>query len=225
MRLNPLTWLVLALSTMAAVLIVDDPRFSTLVAALALTLATAGTRSLATLLGALALTVPTGLSMLLIHAPHGSVPLAGPVTGDGLALAADLTLRFLALMSTLLAAMALIRVPDLVKAVQASPLGHRTAYILGASIQLLPQGRAVVAAVRDAQRLRGRRIGARAITRLAVPTITQLLSTGTRRGLALETAGLDLPGRRTVLRPVPHTATDKVITLLAPLTVAVIAWI
>ncbi len=225
MRLNPLTLLSIALSTMAAVLVVNDPGFSTLVAALALTLATVRTRSLATVLAALALSVPTGLSMLLIHAPHGSEPLMGPVTGDGLALAVDLTLRFLALMSTLLAAMALIRVADLVKAVQASPLGHRTAYILGASLQLLPQGRAVVGAVRDAQRLRGRRIGARVVTRLAVPTITHLLITGTRRGLALETAGMDLPGRRTVLRPVPFTATDRVLTVLAPLALVVVAWI
>ena len=62
-------------------------------------------------------------------------------------------------------------------------------------------------------------------TLLAVPTITQLLVVGTRRGVALETAGMDLPGRRTVLRPVPFTALDRALCVLAPLLVVVIAWI
>ena len=226
--LNPLTWLVGALSLMVLIIGVNQPWLSTTALAVSLAVGAWGARSLAPALTTLALAVPTGLSMLLIHAPHGTQTLLGPVTADGLAIAGELTLRFAALIAVLLAAIANIRIDELVKVLQISRAGHRLAYILGAALQLLPQGRRTAQAVRDAHRLAGTRLRPlNSVPRLAVPVMTHLLTLGARRGAALETAGFDLPGRRTVLIPVPDTRAEQVARIIAPILVVaavVIAW-
>lgn len=227
--LNPLTWLVTALSLMVLIIGVNQPWLSATVLTVSLAIGVIGARSLTPALATLALAVPTGLSMLLIHAPHGAQTIFGPVTTDGLAIAGELTLRFAALIAVLLAAVANIRIDELVKALQISRAGHRLAYILGAALQLLPQGRRTVQTVRDAHRLAGTRLRPlNSVPRLAVPVMTHLLTLGARRGAALETAGFDLPGRRTVLIPVPDTRGQRLARLLIPLfvlIVVVIAWL
>lgn len=227
--LNPLTWLVTALSLMVLIIGVNQPWLSATVLAVSLAVGVCGARSLAPALTTAALVVPTGASMALVHAPHGAHTLWGPVTADGLLVAGELTLRFAALIAVLLAAVANIRIDELVKALQVSRAGHRLAYILGAALQLLPQGTRTVQTVRDAHQLAGRRIGVTgAIPRLAVPVMTQLLTLGARRGAALEAAGFDLPGRRTVLAPVPDTRAEQIARVLIPLLVVaavVIAWL
>lgn len=227
--LNPLTWLVGALSLMVLTIGVNQPWLSATVLITSLIVGVAGARTLAPALTNLALTAPTGLSMLLVHAPHGARTLAGPVTTDGLITAGELTLRFSALIAVLLAAVANIRIDELVKALQTSRAGHRLAYILGAALQLLPQGTHTVHTVRDAHRLAGTRLSPlNSVPRLAVPVMTHLLTFGARRGVALETAGFDLSGRRTVLAPVPDTTSQRLTRLIMPLlvlAVVVIAWL
>lgn len=227
--LNSLTWLVGAFSLMVLIIGINQPWLSTTALAASLAVGVCGARSLTPALAVLALVVPTGLSMLLIHVPHGTQTLLGPVTADGLAIAGELTLRFAALIAVLLAAMANIRIDELVKVLQISRAGHRLAYILGAALQLLPQGRRTAQTVRDAHRLAGTRLRPlNSVPRLAVPVMTHLLTLGARRGAALETAGFDLPGRRTVLIPVPDTRAEQVARIIAPILVVaavVIAWL
>ena len=227
--LNSLTWLVGAFSLMVLIIGINQPWLSMTALAASLAVGVCGARSLTPALTTLALAVPTGLSMLLIHAPHGTQTLLGPVTADGLAIAGELTLRFAALIAVLLAAIANIRIDELVKVLQISRAGHRLAYILGAALQLLPQGRRTAQAVRDAHRLAGTRLRPlNSVPRLAVPVMTHLLTLGARRGAALETAGFDLPGRRTVLIPVPDTRAEQVARIIAPILVVaavVIAWL
>ncbi|MDO5670648.1 MAG: energy-coupling factor transporter transmembrane component T [Corynebacterium sp.] len=217
-RINPLTALVTGLSSWILVLGINDWRLSLVVIAVSLVLGTWRTRNASVLAATVALALPTGLSMLLVHAPYGSEQLAPLLTRDGVLTAAELTARFTALMAALLAAAAFITVPELAKALQTSPLGPKVAYIVASALQLLPQGRRAVETVTDAQRLAGRRITARtAIPRAAVPVMTHLLTGNVERSLALETAGLDLPGRRTIYRPAPDSPTQRALRILIPL--------
>jgi len=217
-RLNPLTALVTGLSSWILVLGVNDWRLSLVVIAVALILGTWRTGNLSVPATTAVLSAPTALSMLLVHAPYGTERLAPLLTRDGLLTAGELTLRFTALMASLLAAAAYITVPELAKALQVSWLGPKIAYIVAAALQLLPQGRRVVETVTDANRLSRRRITVgTALPRVAVPVMTHLLTANVEKSRALETAGLDLPGPRTVLRPVADSPLQRVLRILLPL--------
>lgn len=226
---NPLTWLMLAAATWILVLGVNQPWLSGAVIVLAQLWAVARVRNLSVLLASLALALPLGVSMLLVHAPFGEQQLLPLVTVDGVATAADLTLRFAALMSVFLAVATAFTVPDLAKAVQGSRLlGPRLAYIVGSAVQLLPQGREALTAVREANQLRGRRTRGpvSALRNLAVPLIFRLLTTNASRAVAVEVAGLDQPGRRTVLRPVPDPGWEKVARWVLPTAaIGVVLWL
>ncbi|WIM72640.1 energy-coupling factor transporter transmembrane component T [Corynebacterium suedekumii] len=154
-RLNPLTALVTGISAWILVLGVNRWECSVAVIVVALALGMWRTRTPAVPATTALLALPTGLSMVLVHAPYGTQRIAPLLTSDGLITAGGLALRFTALMAALLAAAAFIRVPDLAKALQVSPLGPKFAYIVAAALQVLPQGRRTVRVVRDAQRLRG----------------------------------------------------------------------
>ena len=228
--MNPLTALALAASGWIAVLGINRPTFSLVVAAVALVAGTIGARSAAVVARVAALSVPAALSMTLVHAPYGERRVAPLLTLDGLAVAGELSLRFVALMSCFLVAMAFVRIPELVKALQVAPGGNRVAYIVGSALQLLPQGVRAVTTVREANRLRGRRIGLRTVVpHVVLPVLAELLGSGANKGYALETAGYELPGRRTVLRPAPDSAVERVLRWLCPVAVlvavAVVAWI
>lgn len=214
---HPFTALVAGASAWILVLGINTWQFSLAVAAAAWALGAWHTRNASVIATTLLLAAPTGLSMLLVHAPYGTERLAPLLTMDGLATAGTLTARFTALMAAFLAAAACIRVTELAKALQVSPLGVRFAYVVTAALQLLPHSRRTVAHVRDANRLAGRRIHpGTVIPAMVVPVMTHLLTANAEKSTALETAGLDLPGRRTLLRPVPDSRTQQVARVLLP---------
>ena len=165
--------------------------------------------------------------MILIHAPYGDNRIAPLITADGLQVAGVLTLRFTALIASLLAAGTFLTVPDLAKALQAIPGGNRMSYLAGSTLQLFPQGGQRVRVVRDANVLRGRPVRANTVVpHLIMPVLTELLTTGAARGQALETAGYDLEGRRTVLRPVPDSPWQRAVRWGFPLLcLGVAVWI
>jgi len=210
--------LVLGLNSLAA---------SLSVLALALILGTWRTRNPSLVAATAVLAAPVAASMLLIHAPYGEDRIAPLLTSDGLADAAHLAARFTALVACLLAAVAWIRTPDLAKALQAAPGGNRLGYIAGTALQLGPQGAQRIRAVRDANRLKQRPITLKTVVpNLVMPVLTELLTQAGARGQALETAGYDLTGRRTVLRPVHDSTAQRVARMLIPLAcVVVAAWI
>ncbi|WJY67789.1 ABC transporter permease [Corynebacterium auris] len=224
--MNPLTALSLAASGWILVLGVNLPAFSAAVVAVALVAGTIRARGLSVVAAVAALSLPAAASMALIHAPFGAEPIAPLITADGLAVAGSLSLRFAALMSCFIGAMTFVSIPDLVKALQVAPGGNRLAYIAGSALQLLPQGARTAGVVREANRLRGRRIGVRTVVpHMVLPVLAELLTGGANRGFALETAGYDLPGARTVLRPAPDSMLQRVVRWLAPLgAVAVVVW-
>lgn len=170
----------------------------------------------------LVLAVPVFLSMLLIHGlfgeerGHGT----GIFTADGVALAVELGIRFTALMATMLTAMALIDVSSLVKALQGSGIHPKFGYILGSAVQLLPQGSQTISKVKDARALRGE--PNRKVRGVVMPVAVTTMAQAADRAVAVEVSGLDLPGKRTVLRPVFDSDVQKLVRWLAPVVAFVV---
>ena len=226
-RLNPLTCLVIGASGWILVLGLNSLTASLAVIAVAVIAGTWQTRNPSLIAATALLAAPVAASMLLIHAPYGEHRIAPLLTSDGLADAAHLTARFTALIACLLAAVAWIRTPDLAKALQITKGGNRLGYIAGTTLQLGPQGAQRIRAVRDANHLKQRPIKAKTVVpHLIMPVLTELLTQAGARGQALETAGYDLTGRRTVLRPVRDSASQRAARILIPLLcLAVVLWI
>lgn len=184
--MNPLTMLLLALSTWIAVLSVNDVWFSLSIVVVSLI---AAWRRLPVLLG---LCLPMFASLAIIHVPSGHWDLA-----------LSLGMRGCALIASLLAASAYIRISDLAKALQSLGVNQRLTYVLGTALNLLPMGRRYASAYSFyGQSVLGR------VRYVIFPLITRMLVHSTGRQLPLETAGVLLPGKRTVLRPVPFRAID-----------------
>ncbi|WP_257802471.1 MULTISPECIES: energy-coupling factor transporter transmembrane component T [Corynebacterium] len=226
-RLNPLTALVIGASGWILVLGLNSPAASLTVLVIALLAGTWRTRNPSLVAATALLAAPVAASMLLIHAPYGEHRIAPLLTSDGLADAAHLTARFTALIACLMAAVAWMRTPDLAKALQATRGGNRIGYIAGTTLQLGPQGAQRIRATRDANRLKQRSITAKTVVpNLIMPVLTELLTQAGARGQALETAGYDLTGRRTVLRPVHDSSAQRAARILTPLAcLAVVVWI
>lgn len=227
--LHPFTVLVLAVATWVAVLLVNHPAFSLVVAVISLALTVIATREFKLAIATVALSLPISLSILIIHAPHGTHPIFWGVTSDGLATAGSLIARLLALTACVFAAAATLDSADLAKAIQQvsgrGRLGRRLAYLAGATINTIPQTGRHVAIVRDANYLRGVRPSLTTIvSHYAVPIVTRLLSEGTRRGRALAAVGFeqeDDSRGATVMRPLPTRPRDWILRGSAILLVVV----
>lgn len=224
---NPLTALAVAASGWILVMGINTPVASAAIIVTALVIGTAKTRNASLIIAVAALAVPVLLSMVLIHAPYGEQRIAPLITADGLLVAGELGLRFIALMSCVLAAGTFIRMPELAKALQILRGGNRLSYLAGSTLQLFPQGAQRVSITRDANALKARPITVKTVVpNLAMPVLTELLTQAASRGRALETAGYNLEGRRTVLRPVYDSQLQRAIRWLLPLIcIAVVIWI
>lgn len=228
-QLHPATALLAAGCAWIVVMAANSPWTSAGVLCAAWALGTWYSRSISVIATTLALSLPAAASMLVIHAPYGQHRLAPLITSDGVALAAELALRFSALMACFLAAVAALKVSDVAKWLQSSRLGYKAAYVVGTSLQFLAQGRLVVQAVRDANKLDGVRMRPRnVLSRFIVPVISKLLTQGAQRGEALSAIGFDRPGPRTLLVPLERSMTQSCICILFPLlsaVVVVVTWI
>ena len=219
--MNPLTWIVTAASSWIVVLGLNELAVSAAVAVLAQLIAVMRLRNLSVLAATAALSIPVGLSMLIIHVPFGR---------DDWSTALELSVRFIALMSAFLAAASAITVADLVKSLSHIP---RVAYIVGSAVQLLPQGRDTLASVRYANHLRAlsthehnTRGPLKTVEFVVLPLITRLLSAGAARAIPLEVSGLERAGRRTVLNPVKDTSVEKALRWLMPIVaLVVVVWL
>ena len=190
--LNPLTSIVCGFTTWIIVLGLNNPWVSATVMITALVVGTATTRNLSLIATTLALSLPTGLSMLLIYVPFAAT------YRDGLVTAGQLSLRFAALIAAL----------------QTARIHHSMSFILGSAIQFLPQAHDITRRMRDACRLAGRTPHP---GNLVIPVLVQVLYHGGQRATAMTTMGLELPGPRTVLRPPPDSPVQKLVRILLPL--------
>ncbi|MGO3832322.1 MAG: energy-coupling factor transporter transmembrane protein EcfT [Corynebacterium casei] len=219
--MNPLTWIVTAASSWIVVLGLNELAVSAAVAVLAQLIAMVRLRNFSVLAATIALSIPVGISMVVIHVPFGR---------NDWSTALELSVRFIALMSAFLTAASAIAVSELVK-----PLSHmpRVAYIVGSAVQLLPQGRDTLASVRYANHLRAlsthehnTRGPLKTVEFVVLPLITRLLSAGAARAIPLEVSGLERTGRRTVLNPVKDTGVEKALRWLMPIVaLVVVVWL
>lgn len=203
-RLHPATVLVTAICVWFLVIALNNP-WASVGVVLAATAIAASWAARATIL---VLTLPVLLSMILIYSPHGEHRIAPLLTSDGAMTALLLTVRFMALIACVVAAMSRLKVVDLVKWVQVSRAGHTVAYIVGSALQFLPQGTAAVRRVSDARKLSSGDATSRR-RYMVMPVISRLLSQGVQRGHSLAAVGFDRPGRRTLLRPVPDSSGQR----------------
>ncbi|MDO4631495.1 MAG: energy-coupling factor transporter transmembrane component T [Corynebacterium sp.] len=205
---NPITSISCGLSTWILVLGCNNAWVSLAVSIIAIIVGTMRTRSLSFLATIIALSLPTALSMLLIY-----VPFTATYT-EGLLQAGQLALRFIALMAALLAAFTFVHIPDLVKALQLLRIHHSISFLLGSALQFLPQAQQTTHRMREAHLLAGRKPTP---FNLIIPVIVQVLFAGGQRVTAVKTLGLDLPGRRTVLRSPSDSPAQKLFRILLPL--------
>lgn len=109
--LHPLTVIVIGVSAWVAALSISWPWLHLAIIVVGWAAGIAGSRTVAVPATSIALSIPAGLSMLLVHAPHGEHQIAPLLTSDGLLTAGELALRFCALMTSLLAVMANVHIP------------------------------------------------------------------------------------------------------------------
>lgn len=219
--MNPLTWIVTAASSWIVVLGLNELAVSAAVAVLAQLIAMVRLRNFSVLAATIALSIPVGISMVVIHVPFGR---------NDWSTALELSVRFIALMSAFLTAASAIAVSELVKSLSHMP---RVAYIVGSAVQLLPQGRDTLASVRYANHLRAlsthehnTRGPLKTVEFVVLPLITRLLSGGAARAIPLEVSGLERTGRRTVLNPVKDTGVEKALRWLMPIVaLVVVVWL
>ncbi|QDZ42350.1 energy-coupling factor transporter transmembrane protein EcfT [Corynebacterium sp. sy039] len=220
--INPLTALVCGFSSWILILGINHFALSLVVIASAWIIGVAATRNFSVVFSSLMLSLPFAFSVLIIHAPYGEYHILPFVTSDGLLVSAQLSLRFCALMAAVLSAMTFSSVPLLVKAIQATNINHKLSYILGATLQFLPQATQAVQAMKEARILAGYKSKISIYIGMLIPVIVYVLSQGAQRTLALDLAGVDRPGPRTILRPVPDTKGQQIARLLIPIIAVVI---
>ncbi len=167
-------------------------------------------------------TVPLVVSILLVNTffyPGARDPLfaIGPfqATGTGLAAALQATLRVVAFALSVAVFSLTTPTDDLLSDLERRGLGRRGVFIIGAAIATIPRMAERASEITDSQRARGldtqgspwRR--ARGILPLAGPMISSSLSEIEERSMALEARAFSAPSRRTVLRTMPDSGTQR----------------
>ena len=161
---------------------------------------------------ALLLTLPIAISAVLINVfffPGGQTVLLrlGPITAtaEGLAFAAEILARILAISGAITLFYLTTRPGDLVVDLERRGVPARVAFVANASVQTVPAMVERAAAITAAQRARGldtegsvwRRV--RGIVPIVGPVILGSIAEVEERTMALEARGFSRPGQRTLL--------------------------
>lgn len=165
---------------------------------------------------------PLVISILLVNTfffPDASDVLFdfGPfqATGTGLGAALQATLRVVAFALSVAVFSLTTPTDDLLSDLERRGLGRRAVFIIGAAIGTIPRMAERASEITDSQRARGldtqgspwRRV--RGILPLAGPMISSSLSEVEERSMALEARAFSAPTRRTVLRVLPDSGTQR----------------
>ncbi|WP_255768523.1 energy-coupling factor transporter transmembrane component T [Pseudarthrobacter sulfonivorans] len=227
MRLHPLTSLAAAGSTAVITTAAASWPLSVAVCAGAVGLALAAGIAHRLLPAAVAILLPLGLSLLVLHGlffPGGITVLAewGParLTAEGLEFAAERTAQLSAAVLALLLFSFRVSVPDLVAALSSRGVSGRFAYVLASTLTLLPAISGRVLRIRQAQESRGLVIRRGWVQRMvafrlqAVPLVFSLVDEAGTRAQALEARGFGSRGPRTSYREVPDPPFQRVLRLV-----------
>ncbi len=143
----------------------------------------------------------------------------GPLspTWTGLEAALQATLRVAAFALSVAVFALTTPTDDLLADLERRGLGRRGIFVIGAAIGMIPRIAERAVEITDSQRARGletqgspwRRV--RGVVPLAGPLIISALSEVEERTMALEARAFSAPGRRTTLRPLPDSTTQRIV--------------
>jgi len=227
--LNPSTKLVLAFAEAAVAFGVRGWTGPLVVIAIVIATATAARVGRSLVPFALAV-IPLVASILLVNTflfPGATDVIAriGPLapTWTGLEAALQATLRVAAFALSVAVFALTTPTDDLLADLERRGLGRRGVFVIGAAIGMIPRMVERASEITDSQRARGldtegsrwRRI--RGVVPLAAPMIIGALSEVEERTMALEARAFSAPGRRTILRPLPDSAWQRIVRWVAGL--------
>ncbi len=221
--LNPATKLVIGIVEVVAAFVVGHWTGPILVL---LIIALVGWRAHVTrqLLLVGSLTLPVVGSILLINTfllpgATDAILRIGPLapTWSGLAFGLQVTLRLLAISLALALVYLTTPIDDLLSDLEARGFGRRLVFVVGAAVNTVPRTIERAAEILDAQRARGLDTEgrfwqrARGVLPLAAPVIFGALTEVEEQTMALEARAFSAPARRTVLRPLPDSAAQRLL--------------
>lgn len=168
------------------------------------------------LLSGFILGASSSISMFMIWHNRGTTYLWWRITSEGLTLAAQLSLRYMAMIMVVLAASSFISLEDFLKCLGRLPYGGPIAYIAGVSIQWIPQVAHLMSTIKDTNTIMGRSIkGPIKYTRFVlIPLISRMFYMSALRGIPLEISGITLRCKKTILNPVADSTTQKIIRII-----------
>lgn len=165
---------------------------------------------------------PLVLSIMIINTflyPGAQQPLfsVGPFTAtvEGLSAAAQAALRVVAFAASVGVFALSTRTDELVDDLEQRGLGRRATFVISAAIGSVPRMAERAREIVDAQRARGMdtqgglRGRVRGLLPLAGPLVLGALTDVEQRTMALEARAFAAPGRRTVLRAYPDSASQR----------------
>ena len=200
--LDPLTRLVVAVTTMATALILGGVLCPLVLLAVAVVVPAVVARELPRVLRlGLTLSLPLAVSAVVVN-----VLFTTGTTAEGIALAAEVVVRVLTMAGAAVLFYATTRPAELVGSLQYHGVSARLTFIVHNAVAMIPRLAERAREVADAQRARGldtegnwlRR--GRGLVALASPTVLGAIAEVETRTLALETRGFTRPGQATVLR-------------------------
>jgi energy-coupling factor transport system permease protein len=141
----------------------------------------------------------------------------GPIapTWSGLRFGIQVALRLLAFSLSLVLVYLTTGVEDLLDDLERRGLGRRPVFVIGSAARLVPRMTQRGTDIIEAQRARGldtqgriwRRV--RGVVPLAMPLVLSAITDVEEQTMALEARAFSAPGRRTALRVMPDTATQR----------------
>jgi energy-coupling factor transport system permease protein len=142
-------------------------------------------------------------------------PLAA--TATGLTAAVQASLRVVAFALSVALFSLTTQTDDLLVDLERRGVGRRGIFVIGSAIQTIPRMAERASEIVESQRARGmdtegsplRRV--RGVVPLAGPMVLGALTDVEERTMALEARAFSAPGRRTTLRPIPDSASQRVL--------------
>jgi energy-coupling factor transport system permease protein len=212
-RFDPLTRLTVALAVVVVATVSGGVACTVVVVALGVIVPAGVARVVRPVIrDALVLGLPLAVSVLLVNAflyPEGGTVVAeiGPlrVSGDGLALGVQVTVRVVAIAAALVLFSRTTRPSELVATLERRGVPARLTFVVHQALVLVPRTLERAAIVAAAQRARGfdsesswwRRV--RGVFAVAAPTVLGAIDDAEVRTLTLEARGFSRPGPRTLL--------------------------
>jgi energy-coupling factor transport system permease protein len=238
-RLNPLTKLVAALATGAGAIVAGGFVIPALLLAAGVVIPAAVARQLQRVLRAVVvLTLPLAISVLVVNLlffPGGEAVLfrIGPLaaTAEGLGYAIEVIVRLVAIAGGVVVFYLTTEPGDLTLDLERRGVSPRVAFVVNASVQMVPAMAERAATITAAQRARGLDTEgsilarARGVLPIVGPVILGAIGEVEERTLALEARAFGRPGRRTLLWAPADSTRQRVarwgMAALAPVLAAV----